>query len=111
MRLAVEGGELDLGCGSRVGDGDVELEREIVAAEIVHVPAGALPAGALGVGRGDAKPIVVVALVHACVSDQSLVLLLQPLLPCLSLPRPRPTAQQRDLRQRRFRPCIPPLHL
>jgi len=108
--LAVEGGELDLGGDLGVGDGDVELERELVAAEVVDVPAGALPAGALRVGGGDAEPVVVLGLVHRRVGDQRAVLLLEPLPPRLAVPRPRPRRQQRDLTHRTLRPLVPTLH-
>lgn len=111
MSLAVKCGEFDLRCGGGVCDGDVELEGKVVAAEVVDIPAGAFPTGALGVGRRDAEPIVVVRLVYGCVGDQRLVLLLQPLLPRFPIPRPCTTTQQRDLRQRRLRPRVPPLHL
>lgn len=111
VRLAVELGELDLRGGCGIGDGDVELELELVAAEVVDVPTGPGPAGALGVGGGDAKPVVIVRLVHGGVRDQSAVLLLEPLRPRLTIPRPRPGREQRDLRQRRLRARIPPVHV
>lgn len=47
----------------------------------MDVPALASPTSALGIGGGDAEPVVVVGLVHGGVGDQRLVLLLQPLSP------------------------------
>jgi hypothetical protein len=38
--LAVEGGELDLGGDLGVGNRDVELERELIAAEVVVLAVG-----------------------------------------------------------------------
>jgi hypothetical protein len=38
--LAVEGGELDLGGDLGVGNGDVKLERELIAAEVVVLAVG-----------------------------------------------------------------------
>jgi hypothetical protein len=108
--LAIEGGELDLGGDLRVGDGDVELEGELVAAEVVDVPAGALPAGALRVGGGDAEPVVVLGLVHGGVGDQGAVLLLEPLPPRIAVARTRPRRQQRDLAHHALRTLVPTLH-
>lgn len=88
--LAVEGGELNLRGDLRIGDGDVELEGKLVAAEVVDVPAGALPAGAFRVGSGDAEPVVILGLVHGGVGDEGAVLLLEPLPPCVTVTRPRP---------------------
>ena len=110
LGLAIQLRELKLGCGGRVGNGDIELEVELVLEEVVDVPALAGPAGALGVGGGDAEPVVVVGLVHLRVCDEGLVLFLQPLRPCSSVPRPRLRRQQRDLRQRRLRVRVPPFH-
>ena len=110
MGLAVEGGELDLGGDLGVGDGDVELERELIAAEVVDVPAGSLPAGALRVGGGDAEPVVVLGLVHRRVGDERAVLLLEPLPPRLAVPRARARRQQRDLAHRALGPLVPALH-
>lgn len=76
----------------------------------MDIPAGALPAGALRVGGGDAEPVVVSGLVHARVRDQRPVFLLQPLRPRRPVPRPRSRRQQRDLRQSRFRVPVPTLH-
>jgi hypothetical protein len=78
--LAIKYGELDLKCSSGVGNMDIKLERTIIATKIVHVLERTLP-----VGRGDAKPIVVVCLINGGDGEQSLVLLLRPLLPCLSV--------------------------
>jgi hypothetical protein len=108
--LAIEGGELDLGGDLRVGDGDVELEGELVAAEVVDVPAGALPAGALRVGGGDAEPVVVLGLVHRGVGDEGAVLLLEPLPPRIAVARTRPRRQQRDLAHHALRALVPALH-
>jgi hypothetical protein len=108
--LAVEGGQLDFRGDLWVGDGDVELEGELVAAEVVDVPAGALPAGALRVGGGDAEPVVVLGLVHRRVGDQRAVLLLEPLPPRLAVPGPRAGGEKRDLAHHALRPLVPPLH-
>lgn len=108
--LAVELGELDLGSGGGVGDGNIELELEFVAAEVVNVPASALPAGALGIGGRDPEPVVVVRLVHGGVGDQGSVLLLETLRPCCAVPRTCSGRQKRDLRQSRLGARIPPLH-
>jgi hypothetical protein len=83
--LAIKYGELDLKCSSGVGNMDIKLERTIIATKNVHVLERTLPVGSLRVGRGDAKPIVVVRLIHGGDGEQSLVLLLRPLLPCLSV--------------------------
>ena len=40
MGLADEGGELDLGGSLGVGNGDVELERELIATEVVVLAVG-----------------------------------------------------------------------
>jgi hypothetical protein len=110
VSLAVEGGELDLGGDLGVGDGHVELERELIAAEVVDVPAGPLPAGSLRVGGGDAEPVVVLGLVHRRVGDERAVLLLEPLPPRLAVPRTRARRQQRDLAHRALGPLVPALH-
>lgn len=97
LGLAVELRELELRCGSWVGDRDIELEIELVLEEVVDVPALAGPTCPLGIGRGDSEPIVIVGLVHLGVGDQSLVLLLQPLRPCRPISRPGLRRQQWDL--------------
>ena len=81
LGLAIELRELELGSCGGIGDRDIELEVELVLEEIVHVPALACPTCPLRIGRGDPEPIVVVGLVHLCVGDEGLVLLLQPLRP------------------------------
>lgn len=81
LGLAIELRELELGSGGGIGDRDIELEVELVLEEIVHVPAFPCPTCPLRIGSGDPEPIVVIGLVHLCVGDQGLVLLLQPLRP------------------------------
>jgi hypothetical protein len=103
-------GELELGRGGRIGDGDIELEVELVLEEVVDIPALAGPARALGIGGGDPEPVVILGLVHLRVGDQRPVLLLQPLRPRRAVPRPGLRRQQRDLGQRRLRVRVPTLH-
>ncbi len=61
--LAVQLGYADLRRGRRVRRRDVELERELVPQQVVHVPALARPVRALLVGR-DREPVAVGGLVE-----------------------------------------------
>lgn len=111
MGLSVQLREFEFGGGGRVGDRDIELEVEFVLEEVVDVPAFTGPTSAFGIGGGDAKPIVVVGLVHLRVGYESLVLFLQPLRPCRAVSRTRLRRKQRDLCQSRLRVRVPTFHL
>lgn len=51
------GRELDLRGKLSLGDGDVLPEGELIAAEVMDVPAGTLLSDSLRVGGGDAEPV------------------------------------------------------
>ena len=80
-----------------VSDGDIELEWGLIGADVVDVPAGALPAGALWFGGEDAEPGAGLGLVHRGVGHEGAILLLEPLPPRIAVPWTRPRRQQRDL--------------
>nr|GMC55127.1 hypothetical protein Iba_chr01eCG4510 [Ipomoea batatas] len=93
-------GQLELGGGGGISDGDIELEIEFILEEVVNVPALAGPASPLRIRSGDPEPVVILGFVHRRVGDQRLVLLLQPLRPGGAVAGAGLRCQQRDLRER-----------
>lgn len=96
LSLPIELGQLDLGRGGRVRDGDIKLKVKLVLQQVVYVPALSGPPRAVGVG-GDAEPVVVLGLVHGGVGDQGPVLLLEPLRPGGAVARAGFGGEERDL--------------
>jgi len=81
LSLSIELRQLDLGRSRRVRNGDIKLKVKFVLQQVMDVPAFSGPPCAVGVGGGDAEPVVVIGLVHGGVGDQRLVLLLETLRP------------------------------
>lgn len=86
MRFAIELRQFDFRGSCRVSYRYIELEVKFVLMKVMNVPTRANPAGTFGIS-GDPEPIVVIGLVHGCISYQSFVLLLQPLRPFTSVAR------------------------
>lgn len=97
LRLSIELWQLKLRCRSRISNGNIELQIELVFQQIVNIPTFASPSCPLRISGGDPKPVVVVGLVHGGIGDQRFVFFLQALRPRATIARPRFHRQQRDL--------------